>query len=410
MSNMETEVIDQKFSQRDWAALKVLVGGIVGMVVAMGIGRFVYTPILPLMQRDLGMSNTLAGWLAGLNYLGYLAGAVVCTIAPQLLRSRAIAGGALLLSLATTIFMGATLSEFWWGVMRLSGGISSAVLFIVISAEVGETLARRGYGHWFGALYGGIGFGIALSGLVVPRLDKAGGWDAAWIGMGVIAAIFAIIGIVLGRNRVHATVATAGLLEPTAGLRSIWILAAAYFLEGLGYIVTATFIVAIIAVTPGLESFAPYSWVAVGLSAIPSTIFWPHLARRIGNKQALLAAYALQAAGILVSARADSIAEVLFAAVTFGGTFLGIVALTLAEGKLRMGREGGRAAAFLTASFSVGQVLGPIIAGRLADRQDGFALPLLLASASIILGGVLIALDRRFSTQTQKKGVSSCRT
>jgi MFS family permease len=199
-------------------------------------------------------------------------------------------------------------------------------------------------------------------------------------------------------------------LEPTAGLRSIWILAAAYFLEGLGYVVTATFIVAIIAVTPGLESFAPYSWVAVGLSAIPSTIFWPHLARRIGNKQALLAAYALQAAGILVSAWADSIAEVLFAAVTFGGTFLGIVALTLAEGKLRMGREGGRAAAFLTASFSVGQVLGPIIAGRLADRQDGFALPLLLASASIILGGVLIALDRRFSTQTQKKGVSSCRT
>jgi MFS family permease len=341
------------------------------------------------------------GWLAGLNYLGYLAGAVACTIAPQLLRSRTMAGGALLLSLTTTIFMGATLSEFWWGVMRLCGGIASAVLFIVISAEVGETLARYGYGHWLGALYGGIGFGIALSGLIVPGLDKAGGWDAAWIGMGGIAAIFAIIGIALGRKRVHAEVTTVGLSESTAGLRSIWILAAAYFLEGLGYIVTATFIVAIVAVTPGLEAFAPYSWVAVGLSAIPSTILWPHLARCIGNKQALLAAYTLQAAGILVSAWADSIGEVLFAAVTFGGTFLGIVALTLGEGKLRMGKEGGRAAAFLTASFSVGQMLGPIVAGRLADRQDGFALPLLLAAASIILGGVLIAMDRRFSTQKQ---------
>ena len=62
------------------AALKVLVGGILGMVVAMGIGRFVFTPILPLMQRDLGMTNSVAGWLAGLNYLGYLLGAVICSI------------------------------------------------------------------------------------------------------------------------------------------------------------------------------------------------------------------------------------------------------------------------------------------------------------------------------------------
>ena len=399
MSKIETDAIDHESLQKDWAALKVLVGGMLGMVVAMGIGRFVFTPILPLMQRDLGMSNTVAGWLAGLNYLGYLGGAIVCTVAPQLLRSQVIAGGALVLSLATTIFMGMTLSEFWWGVMRLGSGVASAILFIVISAEVGETLARRGYGHWFGTLYGGIGFGIALSGLIVPPLDKAGGWAAAWVGSGIIAVILAVVGMALGRKRVHIPVVVAERSEQTIGLRSIRLLAAAYFFEGLGYIVTATFIVAIIAATPGLAAFAPYSWVAVGISAIPSTILWPHLARRIGYKQALLAAYALQIAGILVSRHATSIVEVMFAAISFGGTFLGIVALTLAEGNLRMGKEAGRAAAFLTASFSVGQMLGPIIAGRLADRQDGFALPLLLAAVSVALGGILIAADRRFQTR-----------
>lgn len=395
---MVAKLMVHKSSQQNWDALKVLAGGILGMVVVMGIGRFAYTPILPLMQRDLGMSNSLAGWLASLNYFGYFVGAVACTIAPRLLCSRWIAGSALLLSLATTLFMGITLSQFWWAVMRFGGGVASAVLFIVISAEVGETLGRRGYGHWFGALYGGIGFGIALSGFIVPRLDKTGGWDTAWIGMGCIAVFFAMIGITLRRKRVHATRTTTDVPAPSARLRNIRVLAAAYFLEGLGYIVTATFIVAIISVTPGLEAFAPYCWVVVGLCAIPSTILWPHWARRIGNKRALLAAYTLQAAGILVSIRADSIAEALFVAISFGGTFLGIVALTLTEGKLRMGKDGGRAAAFLTAMFSVGQMLGPTLAGRLADRQDGFALPLLLAAASIVLGGILIALDQRFST------------
>lgn len=390
------DTINHKASQNDWAAFKVLVGGMLGMVVAMGIGRFAFTPIIPLMHRDLGMSNTVAGWLAGLNYLGYLAGAIVCTIAPRLLRSRLVGGGALLLSLATTACMGLTLSAFWWGGLRLAGGAASAVLFIVISAEVGENLARRGYGHWFGALYGGIGLGIAISGLVVPQLDRMGGWSTAWTGIGMIAAILAFTGISLGKQRDYLPPVAAETAGQPSRLRSIWLLAIAYFFEGLGYIVTATFLVAIIAVTPGLEAFAPYSWVAVGLSAIPSTILWPYLARRIGNKQALLAAYAVQIIGILVSREAASLFEVLFAAVSFGGTFLGIVAMTLAEGNQRMGSEGRRAAAFLTASFSVGQMLGPVAAGVLADRQDGFALPLLLAAASVALGGLFIVLDRGY--------------
>lgn len=377
-------------------ALRILVGGMLGMVVAMGIGRFAFTPILPLMQRDLGMSNSVAGWLAGLNYLGYLVGAIACTVTPRLLRSPVIGAGALLASLATTILMGVAVTPLWWGILRLLGGVASALLFIVISAEAGEALVRRGYGHWFGALYGGIGFGIAASGLFVPQLDTLGGWRAAWIGIGCLATLCAIVGATLGRTQTDTPTLATGPQEHSVRLRCILLLALAYFFEGLGYIVTATFLVAIIATTPGLESLAPYSWVAVGLAAVPSTILWPYLARRIGNRLALLAAFGVQISGILVSRQATTALEVLFAAVTFGGTFLGIVALTLAEGNLRMGKEGRRAAAFLTASFSTGQMLGPVIAGMLADRQDGFAVPLLLAAASVTLGSLFIVLDRRY--------------
>jgi MFS family permease len=376
--------------------LKVLLGGVFGLVVAMGIGRFVYTPILPLMQRDLGVSHSLAGWLAGLNYFGYLAGAIVCTVKPQILRYRLVTGGALLASLATTFFMGATVAVFWWGVMRLVGGLASAILFIVISAEVAKTLTRRGYAHWIGALYGGVGLGIALSGLLVPVFDKFSGWDGSWYGMGMFATFLAVLGLYLGRNREIVEPHHVKRVAVAENLKCVRVLALSYFFQGFGYIITATFIVAIIAVTPGLEVFAPYSWVAVGFAAAPSTVLWPYLARRIGSRKALLTACSIQAAGILVSVGADTIPEVLFAAITFGGTFMGIVTMTLAEGNQRMPADGGLAAAFLTAGFSIGQMLGPIVAGVLADIQAGFTLPLLLAAASVVAGGVIIILDPNF--------------
>lgn len=385
-------------SQRNRAALKVLIGGMLGMVVVMGIGRFVYTPILPLMQRDLGISNSLAGGLATLNYIGYLAGAILCSFAPGLLRNRLVTGGALLTSIATTFFMGLTLSIFWWGTMRLAGGLASAILFIVISAEVAEALTRRGFGHWLGALYGGIGCGIAISGLIVPQLDKLGDWSVSWHGAGLLALLLAVLGIALGRQKEYA--APLATTQPGSDglLKGLWLLASAYFFQGFGYITTATFIVAIIAATPGLETFAPYSWVIVGLAAIPSTTLWPLLARRIGNKQAMVAAYTIQTVGILISINADSVFEVLIVAISFGGTMFGIVAMTLAEGNRRMPADSRRAAAILTTCFSLGQMLGPVFSGILADLQQGFALPLLLAAASVALGGFLIVFDHRFST------------
>ncbi|MFA5700659.1 MAG: YbfB/YjiJ family MFS transporter [Desulfuromonas sp.] len=381
------------------AAFRVLLGGMLGLAVVMGIGRFAFTPILPLMQRDLGMSHAVAGGLAGLNYLGYLAGAIVCTVAPRLLLVRILAPATLLLSLGTTFLMGMTQAELGWELSRFWGGVASAILFVLISAEVGERLTRLGYGHWFGALYGGVGTGIALSGLLVPQLDRVWGWDGAWIGMGVVAVILACVGALLGHKSSHVPTlspATAAAASASPSLRGVWLLGVAYFFEGLGYIVSATFMVAIVAQIPRLAGIAAYSWVAVGLAAIPSTMFWPWLAHRVGYKKALVLAYVLQAAGILVSSGADSLGTVLFAAVTFGGTFMGIVALTLTEGKRRLEHAAGRAAAFLTACFGVGQVVGPVVAGTLADMYAGFTLPLLFAGGSVVLGAVLIMADRRF--------------
>lgn len=363
------------------------------MMMAMGIGRFAYTAILPVMQRELGMTNAVAGWLASINYIGYLAGAILCSFFPLLLRSSAVNISAALASVASTFLMGAVLWPQAWGLLRGVSGLASAILFVVISIEVSESLTRRGYGHWIGALYGGIGLGIALSGSMVPLFESVGGWRFTWFGMGALAGLLTLSGVLLARKKGAALEISVGEATHGPGANSYRLLAAAYFCEGLGYIVSATFIVTMIARMPGLESFAPYCWVAVGLAAAPSTLFWQQVGRRIGVRPALILAYTVQALGILISIRATTVLEAGLAAVSFGGTFLGIVTLVMTEGNRRAGHDGRRTAAVLTVCFSIGQVIGPPLAGRMADLRGGFALPLLLAALAVISGGVLVTLD-----------------
>ncbi|HEY5997409.1 MAG TPA: YbfB/YjiJ family MFS transporter [Candidatus Deferrimicrobiaceae bacterium] len=378
------------------AAFGVLAGGMLGMMVAMAIGRFVFAPILPMMQRDLGMTHALAGTLASFNYVGYLLGAVGCSIRPELLRSALFNVGALVISIGTTFLMGMTTAPSAWCALRFLSGAASAVLFVAISIEVAEAMSRAGLDRWTGALYGGIGLGIALTGTLAPRLDALGGWRAAWLGMGVLAVALALLGVALAHKRRPALDVSARGPDRGGDLGSIRLLAAAYFLQGLGYVVSVTFIVAMVARTPGLESFAPWSWVAVGLAAAPSTVLWQAAGRRIGTKAALFLAYAIQCVGVLIGIRAGTIFLVSLSAALFGGTMLGIVTLAMAEGARRAGIHARRAAGILTACFGAGQVLGPPVAGRIADARGGFALPLLMAAAAIAAGALLVAVDRGF--------------
>lgn len=372
---------------------RVLAGGVLGLMLAMGIGRFSFTPILPLMQRDLGVSNGLAGDLASLNYIGYLAGALLCAIYPKIVTRTSINLGVLLTSLATTLLMGCSSSPHLWGGLRFAAGVASAILFVLIAIEVTEALVHGQKGRFASLLYSGVGLGIAVSGIAVPLLDRLGGWQSAWFGMGGIGIILALAGLLLAgkhKGSVQLRETAAKTAEQPKG--KITRLATAYFLEGVGYIVTATFLVTIVSGTAGLSSFAPLSWVVVGLAAAPSTLFWQQVANRFSFRIAITAAYLLQATGIAVSSFATTPLFVTVAALSFGGTFMGIVALAMTESSRRTG--GGRSAAIMTACFGAGQVIAPPLAGRLADLYGGFTLPLLLASGVVLIGGLLVATDQ----------------
>ena len=365
------------------------------LAAAIGVGRFVYTPILPAMAEALGLTGGEAGLIASANFVGYLAGALLAA-APRLPGSRrAWLLGALAAGAATTGAMGLVSSLPTFLVLRGIGGAASAFVLVFASALVLDRLALAGRGGLSALHFAGVGVGIALSAALVSALLAAGaGWRALWLASGA-ASLAALAGVALLVPGSGPPRAAPGSSPPGAGgdvpMRR-W--AVAYGLFGFGYVVTATFLVAIVRAGPEVRAAEPFVWAVVGAAAAPSVAAWERLGTRWGVARAFAAACLVEAAGVAASVLWPTAAGALLAAALLGGTFMGITALGLVGGRrLAAGGDPRRAFGLLTAAFGVGQIVGPALAGYLHDHGQrfvspaagGFVLPSLLAA------GVLVA-------------------
>jgi hypothetical protein len=163
---------------------------------------------------------------------------------------------------------------------------------------------------------------------------------------------------------------------------------AAYSLEGVGYIIAGTFLVAAIGQnSPGWAGTG--AWILVGICAVPASAIWAALGHRWTRPSLLFAALLLQAIGIALPAVAGGVAPALLGAALFGSTFLGIGSLVLALGAHS---QFPRAVAILTTGYSVGQILGPQIVRPLL--RNGYHAALLVGAA-IVLGAALAAAALR---------------
>ncbi|MGW2689834.1 YbfB/YjiJ family MFS transporter [Streptomyces sp. NPDC001414] len=357
----------------------------------MGVGRFVYTPILPLMHAQAGLSTGAGANLATANYVGYLVGALAGTLVPRLVRSAAVLRGSLLALIATLAGMALTHSTAVWLLLRLGAGAFSAMVFVIAAGSLLSHL-REHPAHLLGWAFGGVGTGIALSGALVLVLRTIGNWQAAWWASAALAAVFTVGAWGLRPEPAPRPAPSAPAVRAWgAGPRTHrWFgaLFASYTLEGIGYIIAGTFLVAAINQTsPGWVGSG--AWVLVGLAAIPSAALWAGLGRHWSRPELLLAALGLQAVGIALPALVGGVAPALISAVLFGSTFIGVSTLALAAGThLRFPR----AVALLTAGYSVGQILGPLVAAPLLHH--GYHRALLLA-ACIVLSAALAALALR---------------
>lgn len=346
------------------------------LAAGMGVGRFVYTPILPLMHAQAGLSTGGGANLATANYAGYLIGALAASTLPALSRSPAALRISLVTLAATLAAMPLTQVTAVWLALRMCAGVASAMIFVAAVSSLLSNL-RDQPAHLPGWGFGGVGAGIALSGLLVLAVRTTADWRAAWWAAAVLAALLAVPSWSLHPEPAPAA-GVPRLDAAPAARRWFTALFVSYTLEGIGYIIAGTFLVAAIGQTsPGWISSG--AWVLAGLAAIPSSALWAGLARRWSRPALLTAALIIQAFGIALPAVAGGITAALASALLFGGTFLGVTTLALATGTYLCFP---RAVALLTAGYSVGQILGPLAATPLLHHGYHQAL---------VLGAVIVA-------------------
>lgn len=369
--------------------LRFALAGLIGMAAAMGIGRFVFTPILPGMMDGLGLDASEAGLIASANYLGYLLGAIIAAGGWAHGRERPVMLAGLGANAVLLGLMAVADGLAVFLAIRFLAGLASAFLMIFLSAIVFSRLAAAGRNGLQALHFGGVGFGICVSALITGGLFASGhGWRAPWLIASTVAtvAFLAVLPLARGGPLFAAGSGREPPLPKSPALRRIIL---AYGLFGAGYIVTATFLVAIVR----QEGSGPVSeamvWLVTGLAGIPSVWLWGKLARRWSLTAAFAAGCLVEAAGIAASVGLPSPLGPLLGGALLGGTFIAVTALGLQAGRQLASLAPRRALALMTAAFGIGQILGPIGAGYLADWTGSFVVPS-LGAALILLASSLI--------------------
>ena len=378
-------------SGKSLQAWQVISGGIAGLVLSVGLARFAYTPMLPLMQAQAGLSDAMAGALAAINYAGYMSGALLAAwIDEPRLRQRLYSHG-LWLSLLSCLLMALSGNVWLWALARYLGGLCGAAGMLLGSGLVLGWLMRAGRRPELGLHFTGLGLGIVVSALgamamALMNLD----WARQWQGYALIGLLF-LVPAWAWRPSAPPAVAAAESAAPARRWMALMI--AMYFCAGWGFVINATFTVAIVERQPLLTGQGPWAWLLVGVAATPAVFLWDGIARRLGDIQALLLAFALQTIGVLLPAVSGSLAAALGGALLYGATFIGIVSLTLALVGRRSPTNPGKAMARLTLSYGVAQISAPALAGAMVQASGSYAGALWLTAVVQILGmGLLLLL------------------
>ncbi|MDM3980501.1 YbfB/YjiJ family MFS transporter [Staphylococcus haemolyticus] len=382
-------------------AYKQLVLSMLALMIAMSISRFAYTPILPFMQQDTSMNNQNAGLLATFNYLGYLMGAIIpmfITIKSKVFDLKLY----VMINVISVILMGFSEHFLIWSVLRIIAGITSGTIFVVASNVALEALRMANKQSISGILYSAVGIGIFSSSIFIFLYTQAQTWKATWIILGVVALMAGIIILTSMKDNPSISKHSASSNQNQGkALNRAFIIpfSIAYFFEGAGYIVTGTFLVALIKTIPAYADYAALSWMFVGLGAMPATLIWSLFAEKIGYKKAIYSALILQIISVGLPIFSHHMLGLIVASMLFGATFLGLTTLFMSKSQELMYHTNQKLnlVSLLTVIYSVGQMIAPMIAGVLIGDSNNYQLALTFAMILLILGFIFSVISYRFN-------------
>ncbi|HEC2153506.1 TPA: YbfB/YjiJ family MFS transporter [Staphylococcus delphini] len=379
-----------------------LVLGMMALFIVIALGRFAYTPILPFMQLDTGLDNKSVGLLATFNYLGYLIGAMLPIF--YIMKNKVFDLKCyLLLNVATMLLFGVTDHFVIWSLLRLLNGISSGAVFVLASNIVLEALHLARREGIAGLLYSAVGLGLFSSSLFIFLYTDVTHWRETWIWLGSAAFILTLIIIVrLRENPTSPEPASHEAHGPDKVIRyskKFYIpFAIAYFCEGAGYIITGTFLVAIVKTMPTLSEYAALSWMFVGLGAIPATVLWSMIGQRIGICLSVILAFLLQIVAVLMPIFTVNAFAIALSSMIFGATFLGLTTLFMSKShQITFETKGNNLVAVMTLIYSVGQMIAPYISGILIEHTHSYNDALIFAAAILVVGILSSLYSKRYA-------------
>lgn len=394
----------------------IVAAGTLTTFACFGLGRFALGMLLPAMAAALRLSYAEQGLIGTANFLGYLIAVLASGVLVARLGARRVifvailvVGGSLLGVSRATSFLQAFFLYFLTG---LGSGAANVPMMSLVAAWFGSRIRGRAAGF----MVIGSGFGILLSGRLIPALNRAygaAGWRVGWLTLGGIVLGVAVAAVLLLRNRPEEiglkpaggeAVAYVPPAHHPRGLGAVlrrgilWHLGLLYFIFGFTYVIYATFIVTTLVKEHGFpESVAGNFWSAVGVLSLFSGPVFGTLSDRIGRKAGLAIVFAIQTLAYLLVASGRPGAVLFLSVGCYGIVAWSIPSIMTAVTADLVGPANAAAAfGFITFLFSLGQMAGPAVAGALADATGSFAGSFLLAA---VLAGAAALLSLLLRTR-----------
>ena len=373
----------------------LILTGIAALTIAVGIGRFSYTPILPYMISELNLTTTEAGLIASSNYLGYLLGSLI-PIFPQFPKNiRLIFIYSIFISIISLFAMGLTNTFEIFILIRFIHGIFSAFVLILGTSLIVSHVQKKGKIFLGTAHFSGVGLGMALSAIVVSYLGFLNfTWDELWFSIGILAIMLSFQ--IIKFTPIQKAEVKYNLKSKNKTSLGFSLITISYGLYGFGYVAFGTFISTMSRLTPGLEKTEPYVWFVVGVTGIPSVFFWNWFGSKIGNDIGLFLANLILGLGVLFSVLINNEFGIFISCILFGLSFVPITSMCLLEGQKRFSGSFIVSTAILTFSFSIGQMIGPYLSGLLTDYYGSFFFSMIISGIVLIFGSLLMINPNRF--------------